>query len=63
MQLSFLRKSENFSYSSLHHILESETCSFLANIKSKRQKIIKLQRIVGNFLDKLRKLYLSGTLI
>ena len=29
----------------------------------KRNVKIKLQKIVGNFLDKLRKLYMSGTFV
>ena len=62
---------ENFSASSsLHHILESENVRFPFSNKNERNlgsKIwkIKLQKIalVGNLLDKLRKLYMNGKVL
>ena len=64
-------ETENFSYSSLHHInvffeYENFRLPFSKKISLtilKRCKKIKLQIIRGTFLDKLRKLYLNGTLI
>ena len=65
-------ESENFSDSSLHHILESENFRFLLSKKNsvtwvvkckKNRKKIKLQKIVGNLFEKLRKLYMNGTSI
>ena len=67
LQLKFYG-SENFAHSSLHRILESENFrfSFLyekqLNLGSEMGKI-KPQKTVGNLLDKLRKLYMNGTVI
>ena len=57
-------ESENFFYSFFHRIFESEnfTFPFSAKLSSEMRKI-NLQKIVGNLLDKLRKLYMSGTVI
>ena len=61
-------ESENFSDSSLRHILESENFRFLLSKKNSvtwvvKYKKIKVQKIVGNLFEKLRKLYMNGTSI
>ena len=52
---------------SLHHILRSESFKFLFSTKSRGTEYkmweIKLQKIVVNLLDKLRKLYPKETII
>ena len=61
-------ESENSSYSSLCHICESKNLRFpflyekYHNLGSEMRKI-KLEKIVGNLLDKRRKLYMNGTVI
>ena len=50
-------QSENFSYSSLHHTFESQI--FENYVKMWK---IKLQKIIGNFFDMIRKMYLNGML-
>ena len=59
---------ENFSDSYLNHIFESENFRFLSSTKDgitwgSEMSKIKLQRIVGNLLDKFRQLYMNGTVI
>ena len=49
-------KVRNFSYSSLHHIFESQ---IFENVKMWK---IKLQKITGNFFDMIQKMYLNGML-
>ena len=59
-------ESENFSNSSLHPVFESENFRFpfnyekWPNLGSKMWKI-RLQKIVADLLEKLRKLYMNGT--
>ena len=59
-------ESEIFSDSFFNRIFDSENfcflCEKLLNLGSETWKI-KLQRIVGNLLDKLWKLYMDGTVI
>ena len=61
-------KSENFSNLFLHHIFESENLEFpffykkKFNLGSEMWKI-ELQKIVGNWLDELQKLYLNRIVI
>ena len=69
MQIDLLRKWEFFiTDSSLYHILRSENFRFpfsydkKPNLRSEMWKI-ELQKIVVNLLDKLRKLYMNGTVI
>ena len=61
-------ESENFSDSSLRHIFESENFRFRFSKKNSLTWIVKygkiiLQKIVGNLLDKFRKLHMNGTLM
>ena len=51
-------EGENFSDSSFHLIFESEN----PNLGSEMWKM-KLQKILGNLLDELPKLYMNGTVI
>ena len=61
-------ESENFSDSSLHHIFESQNFRFpffyekQPKLESEMWKI-KLHKIVGNLLDKRRKMDVDGTVI
>ena len=59
-------ESENFSDSSLLHIFESEKLGFLFSTKKSLLWVVKceklkLQKIAGNVLDQLEKLYMNGT--
>ena len=60
-------KSKNFSDSSLHYILNPKLLGFLFTTKNSQtggvKFEIKLKKNVGNLLDKLRKLYINGTVI
>ena len=63
-------ESENFSDFSLQHIfLNPKILGFIFSTKNspaqgvKCEKKNKLQKIVENLLDRLRKLYMSGTAI
>ena len=61
-------ESENFSDSSLHRIFESENFRFSFSTKNRltwglKMRKTKLQKIVGNLLDKLQKLYMNGMAI
>ena len=63
-------ESNSFSDSSLQRIFESENFRFpFSTVKNsltwgmKWDWKIELQKIVGNLLDKLRKLYMNGTVI
>ena len=61
-------ESKNFSDSSLHRLFESETFRFPFSTKKQTNlgteiRKIKLQKIVENLLDMLRKLYMNGTVI
>ena len=59
---------DNVLDSSLHHIFEFENFRFPFSTKKSltlgvKCEKIKLQKIVENLSDKLRKLYLNGTVI
>ena len=55
-------ESEKFTDSSLHHIFESEIVGFLFSTKNKSEMCnIRAQKIVGNLLHELRKLYMKET--
>ena len=61
-------ESDSFSDSSVHRIFDSENVRFPFSTKNSltlesEMGKIKLQKIVGNLLDKLRKLYRNGTVI
>ena len=61
-------KSKNFPDSSLHHIFEYENfrCPFILRkiaFPGEQNAKIKLQKIVGNLLERLRKLYMNGRVI
>ena len=61
-------ESETFSDSFLHRIFDSENFRFPFFLRKiayfgKWNVKIKLQKIVGKLLDKLRKLYVNGTVI
>ena len=64
MQFNVLRQSGNFSNSSLHHIFESEHFRFPFSTKNSQTYGVKYEKIhLGHLLNKLRKLYLNGTVI
>ena len=52
---------ETFSYSSLHRIFQSENFRFPFFSKNSLTCEVKVQKIVANLLDKLRKLNMNET--
>ena len=58
-------ESKNFVESSLHHIFKSENFTFPTknSLLGSAMRKIKLKKILGNLLDKLRKLYMNGVVI
>ena len=58
-------ESKNFFESSLHHIFKSENFGFPTknSLLGSAMRKIKLKKILGNSLDKLRKLYMNRVVI
>ena len=58
-------ESKNFFESSLHHIFKSENFRFPTknSLLGSAMRKIKLEKILGNLLDKLRKLCMNGVVI
>ena len=63
----YFYECENFSNSYLNHTLNPKILGFLFYEKQhylgSEMRKINLQKILGNLLDKFRKLYMNGTVI